>query len=290
MLITGLILGSGSLYLGLRVYQQSRQATPFVEKLVTDSPSRRQKWLSKRRGVLLTTGAVLLIGLGGVGWWIGSSGVTPLSLTNAFIQFVGNTPYSPLLYLAIYAVRPLILFPSTLLTLAGGLLFGPVGGLVYSTIGLNLSAMVAYGVGRQLRRVGQTSPKEASAEPSLRAIEPYMERLQQYPFTTVLTMRLLLIPFDWVNYGAGLLRIPWQPFLLATAIGSVPISTSLVLAGASIQGSSITGLPTVNPVMLTTSGVILVGSVAISRYINRRQPIPPKPFLTPPASEIANQQ
>ena len=55
-----------------------------------------------------------------------------LSLADLFLAgmvWVSTSPLAPLSYIAIYAVRPLTLFSSVLLTLAGGLLFGPLWGV-----------------------------------------------------------------------------------------------------------------------------------------------------------------
>ena len=44
-------------------------------------------------------------------------------------------------------------------------------------------------------------------------------------------MRLVYVPYDLVNYLAGFLRIGWMPFILATALGSLPDTLSFVLFG-----------------------------------------------------------
>ena len=49
---------------------------------------------------------------------------------------------------SLYAIRPLTLFSSVLLTLAGGFLFGPAWGVLYTVIGANLSGPGAVFLGR----------------------------------------------------------------------------------------------------------------------------------------------
>lgn len=62
-------------------------------------------------------------------------------------NFMYSHPAGPIIYIIAYALRPIILFPASLLTLIAGVLFGPWWGIVYSTIGSNLSANFAYLLG-----------------------------------------------------------------------------------------------------------------------------------------------
>ena len=188
-----------------------------------------------------------------------------LAITNQLIAFLRTTPYAPLLYMSTYAVRPMVL-PASLLTIAGGLLFGPYWGVLYSIVGSNASAMVAYVIGRYLgeRVTGNGQQKQEF-------VERYAERMRQNPFESVLTMRILYLPYDLVSYLAGGLQIEWKPFLLATALGSLPGIITFVLLGASIQGNTISGIPTLNPSTLAASGVIFVSSLALSRYLKQEE-------------------
>ncbi|MEM7532691.1 MAG: VTT domain-containing protein [Chloroflexota bacterium] len=230
-----------------------------------------------RRGRWLLVGITLIL-IAGFFWWSSLNGVTPLVMVNRLIDFLRYNPYSPLLFIIVYVARPLILFPASLLTIAAGVLFGAVGGTVYTLIGSNLSALLAYIIGRQLRDT-QTLPDDAHYhEPasssqqnrSQQVIAPYIARMQSNPFTTILTMHCLMMPYDLVNYGAGTLGIHWRSFTLATLLGSVPGTIVFVLAGASIQGYTITGVPRFNPTTLAASGVILAGSLLLSRYLSKQ--------------------
>src|SRR4051794_33380458 len=57
---------------------------------------------------------------------------------------------APALFILLYAVRPLILFPASVLSLAGGLAFGPLWGTVYTIVGATLGAVLAFGLARFL--------------------------------------------------------------------------------------------------------------------------------------------
>jgi uncharacterized membrane protein YdjX (TVP38/TMEM64 family) len=85
-------------------------------------------------------------------------------------------------------------------------------------------------------------------------------------------MRLLLLPYDLVNYLSGFLRIDWKAFLLATAIGSFPATISLVLIGvAGDLDDLVAGKFSLNPWALAGSVAMVGVSLLISRYLRRRE-------------------
>lgn len=187
------------------------------------------------------------------------------SITN-IANFLTNSLYGALLYMVLYALRPLFFFPATILTLLGGFLFGPIG-ILWTIIGSNASAMVAYGVGRYF---GQ-GVLEDSDDAGL--IKRYAQRMRENSFETVLIMRLIFLPYDLVNYASGFLRINWKAFLAATAIGSVPGTISFVLLGASFGtlDELLAGDIQLNPVTLVISIVVIGISLLLSRIVKKRE-------------------
>ena len=188
-----------------------------------------------------------------------------LAITNQLVTVLRTTPYAPLLYIGAQAARPPFL-PATLLTIAGGLLFGPYWGVLYALTGAAASAMIGYVIGRYLGE--RVAVNEGQSQ---EVMQRYAENMRQHPFESVLTMRILYLPYDLVSYLAGGLQIEWQPFLLATVLGSLPGTISFVLLGASVEGNLISGIPTLNPTTLAASGVIFVSSLALSRYLKEQE-------------------
>jgi|GEM_PF-6074109 len=192
------------------------------------------------------------------------NGLTPLMIANSMILFAQTNRYGPLLYIAADTIRPLTFFPDALMSIGSGLLFGPIWGSIYSWIGVNTSAMTAYWVGKNLPRK-QVVNKERGW-----IMERYGERIRRKPFESMVIMHGLSLPFDLVNGLAGYLRADWKPFLLGTGVGALPATVACVLIGASIEGTTIRGLPRMNPWVLVASGTVLVSSLTISRYLNKR--------------------
>lgn len=196
-------------------------------------------------------------------WYVRTHHVGPEQLLTALRSGV----YGPIIFIGLYSLRPLIFFPASVLSVVGGLLFGLVGGLLYTVIGANLSALVAYVIGRYF---GQNVLMN---DESTGLLQRYTLRMRQNSFQTVLFMRLLLLPYDVVNYFSGFLRINWKAYLVATAIGSFPVTLSLVLIGVSGDVDLATGKFAINPWLLVISALVIGASLLLSRYFRRRTPL-----------------
>lgn len=194
-----------------------------------------------------------------------SNNLGPLAAMRQIIDVMQASLWGPLIYIAVYAARPLIFFSATLLTLAGGFIFGPVYGVLYTIVASNLSAMVAYGMGRYFGEGFLDVDNLGSV------IQHYAARMRKNSFETVIIMRFIFLPYDLVSYVAGLLRVDWKAFLLATVVGCLPGTIAFVLAGASIEGAFDGGIPSVDPAVLAVSGVIFVVSLVLSRLFKRRE-------------------
>ena len=168
-----------------------------------------------------------------------------------------------LIYVFIYAVRPLILFPASLLTVASGLIFGPLLGILFTIVGENASANFAFSLARWF---GRDLVVAHEKEGSLAA--RWDQRLRQNGLVTVLIMRLIFLPFDLVNFTCGLTSMRQRDFAIGTFIGILPPLISFVLFG----GLAAAG----NKNRLLTLGLaiffLLIGLV-IARLFRRREKV-----------------
>jgi uncharacterized membrane protein YdjX (TVP38/TMEM64 family) len=194
------------------------------------------------------------------------SGLNAVQVMQQFLGLLSSRAWGPIIYVLLYSIRPLILFPSSILTLAGGFIFGPILGVVYTIIASNISATIAFFVGRYF---GQGLIEEGSTN---NTIQRYAERMRQNSFTTIMIMRFIFLPYDMVNYFAGFMRIRWVPFILATFLGSIPGTVAFTLAGASFESFE-GGVPELNPATLVASVFIFIVSLVLSRSIKKREGI-----------------
>ncbi|MBK7175996.1 MAG: TVP38/TMEM64 family protein [Chloroflexi bacterium] len=220
----------------------------------------------QRHGAKLAALLFWLVVVGGYYWYLRQNDLTLADSLTRLADLMLNSLYGPLLYIVLYALRPLLFFPATLLTLLGGFLFGPVG-ILYTIVGSNTSAMVAFAVGHYFGQ-GILENKENAG-----TIQRYTQRMRENSFETVLIMRLIFLPYDLVNYAAGFLKINWKAFLAATAIGSVPGTISIVLLGASFGtlNELLAGDIKLNPAAIITSVLLIIVSIGLSRYIKQRE-------------------
>jgi len=226
------------------------------------------------RRVWIQRGLVLVLWLAIFLLWRNYQTSNDLSTTEAgqrFIETVDEAWWGVFAYIGVYLVRPLVLFPASVLTVMGGVLFGPWIGVAVVVLAANSSAMVAYGVGRLLGSVPDASAAEAGDDDNLSFVKKWGQRLRDNSFETVFIMRLLFLPYDLVSYLCGALRIRWTSFLLATALGSLPGTISFVLLGASLERVD-QGLDGINAWAIVASIAIFVVSIVISRLLRKQQP------------------
>lgn len=168
----------------------------------------------------------------------------------AFIQKQG--PFGPFLYVILYILRPLILFPATLLTAASGLIWGPFLGFIYTLIGENLSAAFAFWIGRYFGR-------DLMAGTKVKFFAGLDSHIRKHGFMTVLILRLAMMPFDAVNFGCGLTAVRFRDYAAGTAIGILPGVLSFVYVGSSWF----------EPENLAVGAVLLLISFSIAAFARR---------------------
>jgi uncharacterized membrane protein YdjX (TVP38/TMEM64 family) len=159
--------------------------------------------------------------------FVGISRLTPESIRNLVLSFGW---WGPVVYIAMYSIRPLLLFPAIILTLAGGLAFGPWWGTFYVVVGGAMGACLCFVIARLLG--SKKSQKYIGKYSQLQLFE---NQLEVNGFRTILLMRLVpIFPYDPVSYLAGLSKIRFQDYALATIIGMIPGAFAYNVLGYSL--------------------------------------------------------
>lgn len=141
--------------------------------------------------------------------------------------------WGPFGYIVLNALRPFLLFPALLVGVAGGLAFGPVWGTIYLMIGTAAGAALCFAVARLL---GGGRLKHCCEQ--WLPLGHLDARLAAHGFKTVLLLRLApVLPWDAVSFMAGLSRVRFWPYLLATVAGSVPGAIAFTCLGDSLSRS-----------------------------------------------------
>lgn len=151
------------------------------------------------------------------------SGMTPDKFKET-IQSFGI--WGPVIYIVFYIIRPLILFPASLLSASAGVIWG-VQGFIYLLIAANLSAVGEFLIARYVAR----DAVEKLLKGKMGNIDAAIEKRG---FVTVLLIRLIPnLPWDMQNLGLGLTKVKFRDYFLATFFGIMPGSFALVYFGSS---------------------------------------------------------
>jgi len=145
------------------------------------------------------------------------------------IQSVG--PLAPLLYLVIYSVAPVLSVPGWILSVAGGLAFGAVWGTALTVLGATIGATAAFFSARYLGRDFVARVLKGKFQ-TLTTID---DQAAAHGFQVIFFLRLIpLIPFNVLNYVAGLSRVGAGDYILGTFLGIVPGTFAYVYLGSSL--------------------------------------------------------
>jgi uncharacterized membrane protein YdjX (TVP38/TMEM64 family) len=131
----------------------------------------------------------------------------------------------PLLFMAIYALATVLFLPGSILTLAGGALFGPVAGTFYNLTGATMGATLAFLVARYL--ASDWVARKAGGR-----LKQLIEGVENEGWKFVAFTRLVpLFPFFLLNYALGLTRIRISHYIVATYVFMLPAAFAFTYLG-----------------------------------------------------------
>ncbi len=123
---------------------------------------------------------------------------------------------APLLFIAIYALATVLFLPGSVLTLAGGAIFGPVLGTLYNLVGATLGATLAFLIARYLA-------SDWVAAKAGDRVQRVMRGVEEEGWRFVAFVRLVpLFPFNLLNYALGLTPIRLGHYALASFVFMFP--------------------------------------------------------------------
>ncbi|WP_214483333.1 TVP38/TMEM64 family protein [Bacillus sp. SM2101] len=158
--------------------------------------------------------------------WINNNylNITPTLIREWILSF---GLFAPVIYVILYTVRPLILFPASILSLAAGLAFGAVNGTIYTVVGATCGAALSFWVARKLGK--NISNKEWTGK-----AKSIQTQIEKQGFIYVLLLRLLpIFNFDMISYIAGISKVRFKDFVIATFIGIIPGTFAYNFLGSS---------------------------------------------------------
>lgn len=181
----------------------------------------------------LAAGGILLARFTPLGSYLSREGIVE------GVELLRQAPAAPLIFVPVYAAAVGLGIPGTILTLAGGAVFGLWWGTLYNWLGATLGANLAYLLARFLGREGITRllGRRTEGWPALERLDAAVGR---YGFQGMFTLRLIpVVPFNVLNFGGGLVGLGWPAYALATGVGILPGTFVYTLfADALLTGST----------------------------------------------------
>ncbi|PKL75990.1 MAG: hypothetical protein CVV27_12555 [Candidatus Melainabacteria bacterium HGW-Melainabacteria-1] len=135
--------------------------------------------------------------------------------------------WGPLAFVAIYVVASIAALPGSVLTLAAGVLFGSVWGLVWASLASTLAAGICFLIARYFARGAVEA--SLSGHAGFRRLDALTEK--RGVLVVAITRLVPLFPFNLLNYGFGLTKIPFWPYLLTSWLCMLP-GTALYVIGS----------------------------------------------------------
>ena len=130
-----------------------------------------------------------------------------------------------LVFILIYALATLLFLPGSILTIAGGIFYGPILGTILNLIGATLGASGAFILARYS---GQDWVEQRMGK----KMRQLVSGIDKEGWRFVAWIRLVpLFPFVLANYALGLTRIPLLTSTIASFIFMLPGTAAYTLIG-----------------------------------------------------------
>ncbi|MBI2361749.1 MAG: TVP38/TMEM64 family protein [Deltaproteobacteria bacterium] len=164
---------------------------------------------------------IFLAGLVGLAYFV--RGHIRIDLLVDRIRTLG--PWGPVAYILLYLIAPALFIPGSPITIAGGALFGPVWGTLYTSVGATGGASFAFFIARYLG----ADWVEGRTTGTLRRLK---EGVEEEGWRFVAFTRLVpIFPFNLINYAFGLTRVKFSHYAVASFFCMLPATAAFSLIG-----------------------------------------------------------
>jgi len=146
---------------------------------------------------------------------------------NAYVN--ENYVLTLILFALLYLVAVAFMLPiATVLTVAGGVLFGAVAGTLIVNVGATLGAVCAFMFSRYI--VGKKIQGTYESQ-----LEKFNTELESNKYQYLFSLRFLpIFPFFLVNFLCGVTKLDLKAFVITTSLGIIPGSFVYTYAGSQL--------------------------------------------------------
>jgi uncharacterized membrane protein YdjX (TVP38/TMEM64 family) len=152
-------------------------------------------------------------------------------------------------------LHTLVPVPAELLALVAGRMLGPFWGFLTIWTGAMLGAALGFFLARVY---GQALIQRLIAQPRLGRVRGWLQRDDLF---LLLALRLVpILSFNLINYALGLTVVSWRRFMWTTAVGIVPMTLLMVVAGTQLHDWRLLLLLTLVAVLICLGGYRILRS------------------------------
>jgi uncharacterized membrane protein YdjX (TVP38/TMEM64 family)/rhodanese-related sulfurtransferase len=185
----------------------------------------------------------------------------------------------PVIFVGMYVVATVLFLPGAVLTLAGGALFGPFLGTLYSLTGATIGATIAFTLARYL--ASDWVARKAGGR-----TRQLIDGVEQEGWRFVAFVGLVpLLPFNLLNYALGLTRIRLLHYVVASSLFMLPGAIAYTYLGYAGREAIAGGEGVIRNALIATA---LLGVLAfVPRLVRRLRSGSPAPAVAGPTLTAA---
>ena len=167
--------------------------------------------------------------------------------------------WAPVVFILIYAVATVLFLPGSVLTLSGGIIFGPILGALCNITGATIGAGLSFLVARYLASDWVSQRSGGRLKQLINGVEAEGWRFVAF-------VRLVpIFPFNLLNYALGLTKIRFIEYLLASFIFMLPGAIAYTYIGYAGREALAGGDGLINTILIAIALLAVV--MFIPRFI-----------------------
>jgi len=200
-----------------------------MDTTVTNHPT---KFRISSFSSLLSLALFLLIAGSATVWWLWPTGLGmggDNSIEGVVAQIRAWGPWAALGSIILMVVHSFLPFPSEIITLANGMVFGPFWGSVITWVGAMFGAISTFGL---VRLLGRPFVYRMLSQNQLHRLSDWSSR--QGGIALLIGRLIPVVAFNLLNYAAAMTHISWWTYIWATGLGILPMTILLNVFGASV--------------------------------------------------------
>ena len=219
----------------------------MMTSLTSDKINKKPRfWLQPVILILVISGIFIVTYLLGIEQYLGE--------LQPWIQSWGI--WAPGIYLMVYLGIVIASVPATPFGIIAGIMFGSTIGIILIIIGASVGSALTFLIARYFARNAVTRWTEHN--PRFQRLDHLIET--HGTIIVIITRLVPLFPFNILNYGFGLTKIPFKTYIIWSTIGMIPGTVVFVGGSDAIYQSLTTGrIPWELSIFIVSMVILIIG-------------------------------